>query len=193
MSSQAFGTPGTRQATIRWFKETQAHQIYDPVNTSGNFIAEWFHGVISRRYSFFNYMYLSFELLVKNTKFHVHVCVLASIKIVLTHNDETKMRFCNSSFYVALSELSCGMYLLWVGYDILNYLKNHRNFQIFIPDKNDCHTFEHVYNLLFDFFFQRIWIIIKEKTKWLLLNKSQWEQIWLHFVFQVIINKCMKY
>lgn len=51
VSSQAFGTPGTRQATIRWFKETQAHQIYDPVNTSGNFIAEWFHGVISRRES----------------------------------------------------------------------------------------------------------------------------------------------
>ncbi|XP_061172927.1 myosin-IIIb-like [Saccostrea echinata] len=51
VSSHNFGTPGNRQATVRWFKETQTHQVYDPVNASGNFIAEWFHGVISRRES----------------------------------------------------------------------------------------------------------------------------------------------
>nr|XP_022331356.1 myosin-IIIb-like isoform X1 [Crassostrea virginica] len=51
VSSHNFGTPGTKQATLRWFKETQTHQIYDPVNVTGNFIAEWFHGVISRRES----------------------------------------------------------------------------------------------------------------------------------------------
>ncbi|XP_048734629.2 myosin-IIIb-like isoform X2 [Ostrea edulis] len=51
VSSHNFGTPGTKQATVRWFKETQTQQVYDPVNVSGNFIAEWFHGVISRRES----------------------------------------------------------------------------------------------------------------------------------------------
>lgn len=73
-------------------------------------------------------MYLLFELLVKNIKFYVYVCVFVFIKIVLIYNDEIKMRFCNSLFYVVFSELSRGMYLFWVGYDILNYLKNYRNF-----------------------------------------------------------------
>lgn len=58
VSSHNFGTPGTKQATVRWFKETQTQQVYDPVNVSGNFIAEWFHGVISRRYIEF---YLNYE------------------------------------------------------------------------------------------------------------------------------------
>ncbi|OWF47527.1 myosin-IIIa-like isoform X2 [Mizuhopecten yessoensis] len=49
VSSTQFGTPGTRQATVKWFKETQAQQVYDPAVSS--FIAEWFHGVISRRTS----------------------------------------------------------------------------------------------------------------------------------------------
>lgn len=40
--------PGNVEASVSWFQETQATQIYDP--TSHNFIAEWFHGVISRRY-----------------------------------------------------------------------------------------------------------------------------------------------
>ncbi|KAK3097735.1 hypothetical protein FSP39_012604 [Pinctada imbricata] len=51
ISSNKFGKPGTKGATIRWFKETQTAQVYDPVNVEGNFIAEWFHGVISRRES----------------------------------------------------------------------------------------------------------------------------------------------
>lgn len=49
ISSTNYGPPGTKHATIRWFKETQTQQVYDPVNTDGNFIAEWFHGVISRK------------------------------------------------------------------------------------------------------------------------------------------------
>lgn len=49
ISSTNFGPVGTRHATIKWFKETQTQQVYDPVNQDGNFIAEWFHGVISRR------------------------------------------------------------------------------------------------------------------------------------------------
>ncbi|XP_069138328.1 myosin-IIIb-like isoform X1 [Argopecten irradians] len=49
ISSTQFGTPGTRQATVKWFKETQSQQVYDPAVSS--FIAEWFHGVISRRTS----------------------------------------------------------------------------------------------------------------------------------------------
>lgn len=49
VSSTNFGPAGTRHATVRWFKETQTLQVYDPVNHDGNFIAEWFHGVISRR------------------------------------------------------------------------------------------------------------------------------------------------
>jgi hypothetical protein len=40
--------PGHKMASVRWFQETQATQIYDP--SQENFIAEWFHGVISRRY-----------------------------------------------------------------------------------------------------------------------------------------------
>ncbi|KAL5005175.1 hypothetical protein ScPMuIL_018631 [Solemya velum] len=40
---------GTKGASMHWFRETQAMQIYDPDNV--NFIAEWFHGVISRRES----------------------------------------------------------------------------------------------------------------------------------------------
>ncbi|XP_071171569.1 myosin-IIIb-like isoform X1 [Mytilus edulis] len=51
ISSTNYGPPGTKHATIRWFKETQTQQVYDPVNTDGNFIAEWFHGVISRKAS----------------------------------------------------------------------------------------------------------------------------------------------
>ena len=39
--------PGHKMASVRWFQETQATQIYDP--SQENFIAEWFHGVISRR------------------------------------------------------------------------------------------------------------------------------------------------
>lgn len=54
-------------------------------------------------------MYLLFELLVKNIKFYVYVCVFVFIKIVLIYNDEIKMRFCNSLFYVVFSELSRGM------------------------------------------------------------------------------------
>ncbi|KAL3866198.1 hypothetical protein ACJMK2_043520 [Sinanodonta woodiana] len=34
-------------AAVQWFKETQSHQVYDPQRE--NFIAEWFHGVITRR------------------------------------------------------------------------------------------------------------------------------------------------
>ncbi|XP_060592914.1 myosin-IIIb-like isoform X2 [Ruditapes philippinarum] len=41
--------PGHKMASVRWFQETQATQIYDP--SQQNFIAEWFHGVISRRQS----------------------------------------------------------------------------------------------------------------------------------------------
>jgi hypothetical protein len=40
--------PGDKKASIEWFQETQAAQIYDP--SQQNFIASWFHGVISRRY-----------------------------------------------------------------------------------------------------------------------------------------------
>ncbi|WAQ98013.1 MYO3B-like protein [Mya arenaria] len=41
--------PGNKEASKNWFQETQATQIYDPM--ASNFIAEWFHGVISRRQS----------------------------------------------------------------------------------------------------------------------------------------------
>ncbi|KAK6179101.1 hypothetical protein SNE40_011534 [Patella caerulea] len=43
-----YGKPGTKQATERWFEETQVHQLIDK---SGGIFVEWFHGVISRSHA----------------------------------------------------------------------------------------------------------------------------------------------
>ena len=40
-----YGPAGTKQASLRWFKETQSTKLQQP---SGGF-AEWFHGIITRR------------------------------------------------------------------------------------------------------------------------------------------------
>ena len=45
-SGAQFGPTGTRQASVRWFKETQIQTVMKP---EGNGFVEWFHGIISRR------------------------------------------------------------------------------------------------------------------------------------------------
>lgn len=40
-----FGMEGTRQASVRWFKETQATRLVK----KGEKFSEWFHGIITRR------------------------------------------------------------------------------------------------------------------------------------------------
>ena len=42
-----FGRAGTKNAAVEWFKETQTYNVLD--TTSGRF-AEWFHGIISRKW-----------------------------------------------------------------------------------------------------------------------------------------------
>ena len=41
-----FGKPGTKDATVQWFKQTQSTKLKLP---HGGFY-EWFHGIITRRY-----------------------------------------------------------------------------------------------------------------------------------------------
>lgn len=41
-----YGKPGTKDATVQWFKQTQSIKLRQP---NGQF-AEWFHGIITRRY-----------------------------------------------------------------------------------------------------------------------------------------------
>ena len=45
--TKQFGPAGSRMASVRWFKETQLHGVR---NSSGSGFAQWFHGIISRRY-----------------------------------------------------------------------------------------------------------------------------------------------
>ena len=40
-----FGKPGTKDATVQWFKQTQSTKLKLP---HGGFY-EWFHGIITRR------------------------------------------------------------------------------------------------------------------------------------------------
>ena len=47
-AADQFGPHGTRQASVRWFKETQLPSVMTP---EGNGFVEWFHGIISRRES----------------------------------------------------------------------------------------------------------------------------------------------
>ena len=46
LPSKRFGPEGTRQASVRWFKETQLQGVR---TSSGSGFAEWFHGIIARR------------------------------------------------------------------------------------------------------------------------------------------------
>lgn len=41
-----YGEAGTRQASVRWFQATQCDRLKSP---TGGF-AQWFHGIITRRY-----------------------------------------------------------------------------------------------------------------------------------------------
>lgn len=41
-----FGPSGTRQASVKWFKETQIKTVMKPGSTE---FVDWFHGIISRR------------------------------------------------------------------------------------------------------------------------------------------------
>ena len=42
-----FGPLGTRQASVRWFKETQSQSL----RKGEEGFADWFHGIITRRYT----------------------------------------------------------------------------------------------------------------------------------------------
>ena len=47
-----FGRPGTRRAACEWFKQTQTEYVLDQ---SASKFADWFHGIISRKYVIDNF------------------------------------------------------------------------------------------------------------------------------------------